>query len=267
MAQNKPQATAQRPNPAPQAAAPTPQVPAKAQTTAVAIPDYIKQGAGRGNEHVQMEDVVIPRIEVAQALSPCLKKSDPEYIEGAEVGSLYNSLTRELYGDKILVCPVIFRKEYLVWKDRLKGGGFRGAHATQQEAQVRILEQPSDEQKDYMVNETGQHLVLVVHDDGRTEEAMVSMSKTKLKISRQWNSLVRINGGDRFARLYLLFTQDDETPKGEFKNFAVQTGGFPDKATYLQAEALYNAVSSGSRKVVMDTSDGGDAGGEEKAPY
>lgn len=57
--------------PAPARAAGPSREVTKPQSTAVAVPDYIKTGTGRGNEAVEMADVVIPRIEVVQALSPC----------------------------------------------------------------------------------------------------------------------------------------------------------------------------------------------------
>lgn len=236
----------------------------KAQTREVAtaadntVPDYIKRGSGRGSEDVEMSDVVIPRIELVQALSPCLDKKKPEFIEGAEQGMMFNSVTRELYGEEVLVVPVLFKKEWLVWKDRNQGGGFRGAHPSMTEAQARIEQEPADQRKFFTANETAQQLVKVLHEDGRIEDAVVSMSRTKLKVSKQWNSLIRINGNDRFSRTYRLFGADDSNDKGEYKNFGVMNAGFPPEDVYKEAEALYNAISSGARKAVFDHDEGGE---------
>ena len=233
---------------------------AKTATASKAVaevaPDYIKQGGNRGSEEVTRDDLVIPRLEVAQALSPCLKESNPEYIPGIKAGHIYNSVTRENYGPAVTVCPVTFQKQWLVWRDRKKGGGFRGAYNTQEEAMSTIAAQ--DEPEEWSANDTGQHLVLLVHDDGRTEEAIVSMSRTKLKVSRQWNALVRINGGDRFSRTYTLFTTEDSNDQGDFYNFGVQTGSWPALPVYRQAESLYNAVVAGHRTANMDVGDGGE---------
>jgi hypothetical protein len=149
---------------------------AKTTSKAVAAPAYIKPGRGRGNEAVGLADMVIPRIEVVQALSPCLKKNDPAFIAGAEVGDLFNSVTRELYGESVEVIPVMFKKEYLVWKDRKKGGGFRGAFGTVTEANSRIQEEPDPQ--DHEAMETAQNICLRVTVDGSTEECVISMSRT-----------------------------------------------------------------------------------------
>ena len=221
------------------------------------LPAYIKQSdKGRGSENVDMQDVAIPRIELVQMLSPCLKKNDPGYIEGAQAGMLYNSVTRELYGEKVIVIPVYFKKQYLVWKDRKAGGGFGGAYDTVLDANERIKQEPPGDQEKWTAQDTAQQLVLVVKSDGSTEEAIVSMSRTKLKVSKNWNSLIRLNGNDRFSRQYVLFAVDETNNNGdEYKNFGVANGGFPAELHYRKAEALYVAVASGERKVVMDVSD------------
>lgn len=220
----------------------------------VAVPDYIQQGKGRGNEAIGTEDVVIPRIELVQALSPCLKPNDPHYIPGAKVGDLFNSLTRELYGPKLRVVPVYYKAQYLGWRDRKKGGGFCGAFDTLQECEKRIAEQPNREEWEAI--RTGQHVVLVVKDDGQMEEAGVSMARTKEKISKQWNSLIRMKGEgqDRFAGAYTLFsTEEKNSLNQDYVNFAVSSSGYVTKDEYVRAANLYNSISGG-RAVHIDSS-------------
>lgn len=223
------------------------------------VPDYIKQNTtGRGSEKVEMGDMVIPRLELVQALSPCINKQKGEYIEGAEVGDIFNTVTRELFKAEngVVVCPVLFEKQYLVWKDRKKGGGFRGAYATIQEAQARIAGEA--DAADLEASETAQQYVYVIREDGTADEAVVSMNRTKLKISKQWNSLIRLNGGDRFSRIYQLFSVEETNSEGQdYKNFGVRTVGFPPQEVYERAEAMYEAISSGALKVAADVSQEG----------
>jgi len=125
------------------------------------IPDFLKQG-NRGAENVGTDDMIIPRIELIQALSPVRKKSDPAYIEGAEEGMLYNNVTRTLYGTEVTVVPVYYTKQFLVWKDRKAGGGgsngFRGAFASKELADRAIAELAEEALE---VSDTAQHFVLV----------------------------------------------------------------------------------------------------------
>lgn len=263
----KPTAAPARPA-APAAKAPTP--PPKPTTavverpsTAVAaranVPDYIRQdGATRGSENVEMADMIIPRIELVQALSECLKEGSGDYIEGAKAGMFYNSVTRELYGERVVVCPAFFKKQYLAWRDRKKGGGFGGAFDTLEECNARIAEQENPDEWEAI--ETAQQIVLVVQQDEDsgeylTSEAVVSCARTKMKISRQWNSLIRINGMDRFSRIYELFGTDETNSTNDaYKNFGVRYIDFAPMSVYKAGEALYNGIASGEIKYKVDDS-------------
>lgn len=228
------------------------------------MPDYIKQESARGSENVGTEDLVIPRLEVVQALSPCLDKSSGDYVPGAEIGMLMNSVTNQLYGAEVFVVPVHYSKQWLVWRERKQGGGFRGAYPNAEEARDRV-EQEGGKAAGYEAIDTPTHLCLLLNrETGQAEEIIISMPRTKAKISRQWNSMVKLAGGDRFARVYRITTAKEKNPKGEFYNYVVAQSGFPGKPVYAAAEKLYEAIKAGSRNVVMDTKgfEPGEEGGD-----
>jgi len=220
------------------------------------VPDYIKQGAGRGSEEVKSSDMVLPRLEIVQALSP-IKELDPD----AREGMLFNSVTQELLGDHVYFVPVYFRLEYLVWQSQDNGGGFHGSFPT--------LEQAEDKRSQVVANDptlggitskgmniievvdTPVHYGLVVTPEGEQQQVVISMAKTKSKVSRKWNAMIQIAGGDRFSRVYKISAFTDENKKGQkFKNFVVQPAGFPPKAVYEECERLYASFRSG--EIVAD---------------
>lgn len=208
------------------------------------LPAYIKQGTNRGNENVSSDDLQLPRIDVLQALSPQINKKKDEYIDGAEVGMLFNTLTHELYPDGVHVTPVSFVKRFLVWVNRKMDseGGLRGVFDTAAEAEEFMQDQP-DEDKLELVP-TAEHLMLL--DDGT--EVILSMAKSKMKVSRRFNSLVRLSGGDRFSARYLVTTVDDKSAQGEYQNIKLEQDGYPSEQVYLKAEKLYEAINSGAMK-------------------
>ncbi len=59
-----------------------------------------------GLENARAEDFQIPRLQIAQAMSPQLLRSKAEYIAGLMVGQYFNTVTQEVYGDTINVVPV-----------------------------------------------------------------------------------------------------------------------------------------------------------------
>lgn len=207
------------------------------------MPSYIKQDSNRGNENVNNEDLQLPRIDVLQALSPQINKKKDEYIEGAEVGMLFNTLTGELH-QEVGFTPISFVKRHLIWVDRKKdqSGGLRGVFDTIEEAETS-LEQQEDSDKLEIVP-TAEHLVLL--DNG--DEVILSMAKSRMKVSRKFNSLVRLSGGDRFSRRYSMKSVDDKGPKGEFQNIKIEIDGYPTEENYLKAEALYEAIQAGAKQ-------------------
>ena len=216
------------------------------------IPDFMKQG-NRGAENVGTDDMIIPRIELIQALSPVRKKSDPAYIEGAEEGMLYNNVTRTLYGTEVTVVPVYYTKQFLVWKDRKAGGGgsngFRGAFASKELADRAIAELAEEALE---VSDTAQHFVLVRNGDD-WQEAVISMAKSKVKVSKRWNSLMRLSNTDSFSRAYKLSATTETNARNEsYFNFNVAALGFVNKELYERAEKLYDTIRTGAVKVSND---------------
>lgn len=222
---------------------------AKKKGTEIALsedrPDWAD--GNKGNEEVGFDDLVIPRLDVIQDLSPQHKKNKPEYIAGAEPGLLFNTVTQELYGSNVMFIPVYFRKEWVIWRDIKQGGGFRGAHATQQEAVNALTELEDADQCE--IQDTAQHFGLIIIGD-RVEEVVISMSKSKMKTSRQLNSMVKIRGGDRFASAYEIKAIEAQNAAGQdYWSLGVKPLGFVSKELHAHGEALYNQVKLGQKDV------------------
>ena len=224
-------------------------------------PDYIEDSA-RGQENVGMEDVTIPRLDVLQDLSPQRKKNDPAYIEGAEEGMLFNTVTGELYGESVFFIPTYYKKEWLIWKQQAAGGGFNGAFATEAEASVEYQEKGYDSEtfkKDgvtvptYEIVDTANHFGLLVKDDGSIEEICISMSKSKMKVNRQFNTVVKMAGGDRFSRVYQVSAVEDTNKANQsFFNLKITSKGYAPEDLYHLGEKMYESLSSNERKVAHE---------------
>ena len=225
----------------------------KKAESAVALSDTRPDWAdgNKGNEEVGFDDLTIPRLDVIQDLSPQHKKNKPEFIEGAEPGLLFNTVTKVLYGSSVKFIPVYFRKEWVIWKDIKAGGGFRGAHASQQEAVNALTELDDADQCE--IQDTAQHFGLIVHADGRTEDIVLSMSKSKMKPSRQLNSMVKIRGGDRFGSLYEISAVEAQNAANQdYWNLGVKPLGYVSKALHAAGEHLYDQVKLGQKDVQRD---------------
>lgn len=224
-----------------------------------------QQGSvGRGSEDVEMDDMSVPRIEIIQDISPQIKKSKEEYIEGAEAKMCFNTATKRLYGGSITVVPVYFRKEWVNWRDRKEGGGFGGAFDNEREAneERQNLENPDS----WESTETHQQFVLIINPDGHIEQAVLSMSKSKRKISRDWNTMIRAAGGDRFCRQYTLSVVDAQNANGEdYYNWKATPSGFVNEEVYSLAEEMYDSIKAGKKDVSRKTEGDGSVSATQEA--
>ena len=90
------------------------------------LPANVFEGdASKGLGEIGQKDLALPFLKILAQLSPEINKRDGKYVEGAEAGMIYNSVTGELYNgvEGINVIPCFYKLEYLEWKDRGEGLG------------------------------------------------------------------------------------------------------------------------------------------------
>ena len=85
---------------------------AKKEETALANQTDLPLGFGEDDA----EDMIIPRIKIAQALSPEVKAGS------VKIGDVFNTLTLDTLTDKVFI-PVCKFNNNVYWRDRADGGG------------------------------------------------------------------------------------------------------------------------------------------------
>ena len=90
--------------------------------------------AGIGRESMSITDMALPYLLILQSLSPQVKKSSPQRVDGAEEGDIFNTVTQELFAseDGINVIPCAFQKAWVEWAPRDSGGGWIASHSSDQ---------------------------------------------------------------------------------------------------------------------------------------
>ena len=174
---------------------------AKKATTEIALPEEMlgafMEDAGAGTENIGAEDMKIPFIRVLQPVSPQLKKKDSAYIQGAEAGDVFNTVTGNLWKaeDGVRVIPCGYTKKFLEFGPYLEGGGFKGELAAND---TRVLAAKREGNKDILENgneliTSAQHYVQVQDPStGLWQTGIIDMKSTNLKISRQWNTQIQM---------------------------------------------------------------------------
>ena len=149
-------------------------------------PSMFEADANQGLGQLEQDDLAIPFLRLLGDNSPQVKKRDPKYVDGAEPGMIFNSLTHEVVdGEKgISVIPCAYVRQYIEWQDRGKGTG----------APVNIYPATSDiltkttkdkDNKDRLPNgnyieDTSNHFVLFKNDQGFWEQALIAIEEAQV---------------------------------------------------------------------------------------
>ena len=224
--------------------------------------NMFEDDAAKGLGAIGQEDLALPFLKILGQLSPEVNKRDGKYVEGAEPGMIYNSVSGELYdGVKgINVIPCFYKLEYIEWKDRGEG---LGAPVAIYDSSSDIMSKttPDANYKDRLPNgnyieKTASHFVIVAGDSPST--ALISMKSTQLKISRKWNSMmsgIKMKGANgmftpaSFSHIYKLKTTQMSNDKGTWFGWEVsKVGPVTDKGLYDQAKGFSDSISKGSVK-------------------
>lgn len=258
---------------------------AEAKKTAVAVPknmlDSMIQDAGAGTENITSDDMKIPFLRVLQPLSPECSKRDEAYIEGAEAGLIFNTVTRQLYGEKIQVIPCAYQKKYLEFVPRDQGGGFRGELAANSEEVLGAVR--NEQNKDILPG--GNELVISAQhyckfqdpSTGSWQSAIIDMKATSLKVSRQWNTMIQMQEVQHegksyklptFGVIWDLVTADAENDKGRWNTWKIdgRHGYVEDQDLYQDCKDFSEMVAGGSVQAAEDPDTVAPTGGSEEAP-
>ena len=244
------------------------------------VHDLFLEDAGSGVDDLGSEDLAIPFVKILQKMSDEL-----DDLDNAKAGDIINSVTKEVTKGKngIRVIPCAYRLEWIEWEPRGTGTGapFAIYHTGDQ---IPATER-SDDNKDMVVDgagryleRTAQHYVLVVDEDGMTQQALLPMKATQFKKSKQWNSAIKSikmkdgNGNlftpPRFSHIWKMTTVSEENKNGSWHGWQIEKDEvISDPDVYAEAKHLAQSIQAGEVKVQHVREDEGSTSSDEDTPF
>lgn len=186
--------------------------------------EMIEKDSGGGFEEADSSAYAIPFVALLQSLSPQIKKNKSEYIDNAEEGMFFNTVTRELYGESFVIVPCLYKRDFVEWIPRDQGGGFVGKYdpddpvvtASERDQDGHIRTQAGNDLMD-----TRYFYCLIVKDDSSFEPVVLALASTQVKRATAFNTRMRnlrIQGKDEklinppmFAYKYIVSSRPEET--------------------------------------------------------
>ena len=250
-------------------------VPAKKESAEVALPFDFMADVGAGMEGTDKDSFAIPFLRVLQPLSPQVTDGDPEYVEGAKAGMLFNSVTGKCWDGKagVKFMPCVFQRRFLQWAPRNSDGGFGGEYlpedvvemksdgkAVELDGRLYLADEDGkvDEKKSDILVDTRSHFGIVIDEEGESASVLLPLSSTQIKKSKQLMSILntaKVNGvtPPTWMNSIKLTTVLESNDQGSWYGVRFEADGFIDsKELYDAGKAFYEAIASGEAKASYD---------------
>ena len=211
----------------------------------------LEEDANLGLANMSMEDLSIPFLRILGDMSPQVKKSKEEYVEGAQAGMIFNTVTREVFnGEKgVLVIPCHYGANFLEWSDRGTGSSAPVVHSIGSDIMSQTTE---DKDRKYRldsgnyIERTHNHYCLYVDEKtGATSQCLLTPAI--------------------YSHSYRLTTRPESNDKGDWYGWNINKVGPVDKDTYQAAKAFADSISKGQVKVKYEIES--DSSGTSKLPF
>jgi hypothetical protein len=200
------------------------------------------EGAGRSDS---AEDRGTPLMYIAQKMSPQVERKDAAFIDGLEVGNVFNNITREFYdaeGDGVEVLPCFYRMNWNEWTPRDEGGGFHGSHPRDtpllKNAKPFVHPKTGKVRRDIFIMDNGHQLKLTAHYFCILVQTwrpiIIPMASTNLGAARTLQGMIdaqlvqvgsRIVNKPAFWTRFLLKTAYEEFDEGTAYKYVISSLG------------------------------------------
>lgn len=248
------------------------------QQLSLALPEpmqkLFEEEAGAGTEAVDIDDMQLPLLKQVQDISDERDPEAPEYIEDADSGDFFNSVTRELYKGPLDIIPANIRKTVVAFTPRSMGGGFLGEFESKEQA-LEYLDEPAE------LKETTEIALLyrpAGNEDAAWAPAIMPMTMSKLKPARalltQLMSLRVPVGEDKkvqppsYGTIFEMSSVRAKGKKGAYRNVTFRFVGLVQDPDLLDEAKRFGEVMAQRelRQGLDDEVFGDDPGADEDLP-
>ena len=215
----------------------TAMVQAASQTLGPA-PDYIPKSR-RGFEDTLQTDILIPRLALAQAMSPQATEGHSDQIPGLKPGELFNSVTGQIYGKSVIV--QVLRKmplRAMEFRSMDDGGGVIDPNVLMGDPRLK-WGTSGDKKKDMPVATLFRDFLAVILP--QREMIALSFKSSGIAAAKSLWGQATMSNRDCFAVTFKISTSLKQTPKPH-QIYKIDLNSWASEADLKFGEEMYEAV-------------------------
>jgi len=211
-------------------------------TTSMTVPTYLATTGPLGTEHLTADDVQMPRLSLAQAMSDQVNKTHADYIDGLGVGDFFNSVSGKNYGAGPVTFAILcaYPPRGIEFAPMEQGGGVvdRDVPLTD----PRMMFGASGEAP----QATRFYDYVLMLSPGTEDEEMIGMSlaRSGVRAAKSLNGLVRMRGTAIFTGLYTAESISKTSQQGTYMGWRFRNAGFIEEASVQQFADLHAGLKS-----------------------
>lgn len=211
-------------------------------TSLTTVPTYLDTTGPLGTEHLTPDDVQMPRLSLAQAMSDQVNKTHADYIDGVGVGDFFNSVSGQNYGAGPVRFSILcsYPPRGIEFAPMEQGGGVvdRDVPLTDPRMLFGANGEPPQATRFY-------DYVLQL-DPGTPEEEMIGMSlaRSGVRAAKSLNGLVRMRGTAIFTGIYTAESISKTSQQGTYMSWRFRNAGFIAEDSVQKYADLYAGLKA-----------------------
>lgn len=224
-------------------------IPAGGFAPAVARPASIDPNDRFGSE-VDPDELRLPRLVIAQGLSPELQENNSNYMDGLKANDMFNNMTNEIYGrEAMMFIPLrrdIRRIEFI---PKAEGGGVRDMNVPKGDPRLQWTGTGAD-RKPPVATEFVEFPSLLLRPGKAPEPIVISFKCTNKWVRRSADQLtlfINTRNAPIYAGMYTIESKPQTNTKGTFGVAIPKNAGFVPKDTSAAGAKLYEFAESLSK--------------------
>ena len=221
-----------------------------APTALAERPAWLGDARAEGAEHLTKDDLQLPRLALAQALSPQLDPDHASYVDGLKLGDLFNDLTGQIYGRGPLELAIarIDPPRYVEFHPREEGGGVKDLDVPANDPRTQFDKDPETGESRKPIATKFYDFVVVLLPS--REVIALSFKSTGLRIARQLNSMIKLRNAPIWAARYAVSSTMTQNAFGKFAVYQIKSApasgdakaGWVDEATGAFTRQLFEGL-------------------------
>lgn len=209
----------------------------KTAITTTSVPAPLTSLSLVGTEHITSDDVHMPRLVLAQAMSPQVNKSNPDYVKGLGVGDLFNSVSGQVYGPGPLTFSILVAHppRAVEFAPLSEGGGVLDPNVSLTDSRLKF-------------GPNGEHpkatkfydFVLYLHDT--KEMISMSLARSGIKAAKSLNGLIMMRRSAVYTGLYSVTSVQATSKEGTYMTWRFRNEGDATEAEIAQYADLHGSL-------------------------